>query len=108
MFSAKLVATIVALFALASASPVLEARSCSPNFQGVALTIFKNNFGTPVQWQPTNGVAGHITLSSSNTASEFLVAFSGQPDGSYVFKYVYIFSFIVGMDAKLNSFQKIG
>ena len=96
MFSAsKLVAsTIIALFTFASATPVLQARSCTPNFQGSALTIFKTELGSPFQWQPTDAVGGHITLTPANTQSEFLVAFSGQPDGSYVFKFVFIFSFL--------------
>jgi len=86
LFSAKLVATTIALFTFASASPVLQARSCTPNFQGSALTIFKTELGSPFQWQPTDAVGGEITLTSASTPSEFLVAFSGQPDGSYVFK----------------------
>ena len=102
MFSAKLVATLTALFTLASASPVLEARSCNPNFQGVPLTIFKTESGSPFQWEPTKAVGGHITLSSSTTPGQFFVSNSGQPDGSYVFAYVYILSFDVGVDAKLK------
>jgi hypothetical protein len=98
MFSAKLVATTIALFTLASASPALQARSCSPNFQGVPLTIFKTDSNSPFQWEATDTVGGHITLTSTSTpfaASEFFVAFSGQPDSSYVFKFVlYIFLFL--------------
>ena len=97
MFSAKLVATTIALFTFASASPVLQARSCSPNFQGVPLTIFKTELGSPFQWQPADSIGGLITLKSTNTpfdASEFFVAFSGQPDNSYVFKFVYLFPFL--------------
>jgi hypothetical protein len=97
MFSSKLVATTIALFTLATASPVLEARTCSPNFQGVPLTIFKTITASPFEWEPTNAVGGHITLTSTSTPfaeSEFFVANSGQPDGSYVFKFVYIFSFL--------------
>jgi len=87
MFSAKLVATTIALFTFASANPVLQARSCTPNFQGSALTIFKTELGSPFQWQPTNTVGGHITLTPANTQSKFLVADSGQPDSNFVFKY---------------------
>ena len=111
MFFAKLVASTIALFTLATASPVLEARSCSPNFQGVPLTIFKTEAGSPFQWEPTNAAGGHITLTSTSTPfaeSEFFVAFSGQPDGSYVFKFVYIFFpvLLVGMDAEFKPFFK--
>ena len=101
MFSAKLV-TFVALLATAFASPVLEAileavlqppsSTCSPNFQGQPLTIFKTRLAFPFQWVPTNAVGGHITLVFTKTpfaTSEFLVAFSGQPDNSYVFKLVF-------------------
>jgi hypothetical protein len=98
MLSSKLVATTIALFTLATASPVLEARStCSPNFQGVPLTIFKTITASPFEWELTNAVGGsigHITLTSTSTPfaeSEFFVAESGQPAGSYVFKFVYIF-----------------
>jgi hypothetical protein len=108
MFSAKLLATTIALFTFASASPVLQARSCSPNFQGVPLTIFKTRLAFPFQWQPTNAVGAHITLTSTNTpfaASEFFVAQSGQPDNSYVFKFVYLLvpspqaSFVLNLNA---------
>lgn len=90
MFSAKLLASTIALFTFASASPVLQARSCSPNFEGVPLTIFRTELASPFQWQPTDAVGGQITLTSTKTPSEFLVAFSGQPDNSYVFKFVFI------------------
>ena len=94
MFSAKLVATTIALFTFVSASPALQARSCVPNFQGDTLTIFKTELGSPFQWQPTDAVGGHITLSSTKKTGEFLVARSGQPDSSFVFKFVYIFSLL--------------
>ena len=97
MFSAKLIATTIAFFTFTSASPVLQARSCSPNFQGAPLTVFKTELGSPFQWQPTDTIGGDITLQSTSTpfaASEFLIAFSGQPDNSYVIKFVYIFSFL--------------
>jgi hypothetical protein len=89
MFSAKLLASTFALFTLASASPALQARACTPNFQGGPLTIFKTESSSTFQWEGTNTVGNHITLTSTSTpfaASEFLVAFSGQPDSSYVFK----------------------
>lgn len=91
MFSAKLI-SFISLLATAFASPVLEARSCSPNFQGRPLTVFKTRLALPFQWNPTNAVGGHITLSFTKTpfaGSEFLVASSGQPDSSYVFKSVF-------------------
>jgi hypothetical protein len=94
MFSAKLV-SFISLLATAFASPILEARSCSPNFQGQSLTIFKTELAQPFQWDPTDAVGGHITLDHTSTpfaTSPFLVAFSGQPDNSYVFKLV---SFVV-------------
>jgi hypothetical protein len=90
MFSAKFI-FFTSLLATTFASPVLEARSCSPNFQGQTLTIFKTMLAFPFQWNPTSAVGGHITLDSTTTpfaASEFLVAYSGQPDSSYVFKSV--------------------
>jgi len=88
MFSAKLLATTIALFTFASASPVLQARSCRPKFDGALLTIFKTG---DLEWQPTNAIGGDIKLAYTSTpfsASEFLVANSGQPEDSYVFKFV--------------------
>ena len=109
MFSAKLVATTIALFTFASASPVLQARSCNPDFQGVPLTIFRTELASPFIWQPTDAVGGHIILTSTSTpfaTGDFLVAFSGQPDNSYVFKFVYIFPFLLAWMLNLNPFQK--
>lgn len=90
MFSAKLLATTIAFFTFASASPVLQARSCRPKFDGALLTIFKAEV---LEWKPTNAIGGAITLTSTSTpfsAGEFLVANSGQPDDSYVFKFVLV------------------
>jgi len=90
MFSTKLLATTIALFTFASASPVLQARSCRPKFDGALITIFKTG---ALEWQPTNAIGGGITLTSTSTpfsASEFLVANSGQPEDSYVFKFVLV------------------
>ena len=112
MFSAKLVATTIALFTLAKASPVLQARSCIPNFQGNPLTIFRTDAGTTLEWVPTSvAVGAHITLNPTSTpftSSNFLTADSGQPDGSFVFKFVYTCIFFpVDMDAKFKPFSKI-
>jgi len=88
MLSAKLI-SFVSLLATPFSGPVLEAPSCNPNFGGRPLTIFKTRLALPFQWNPTNSVGGHITLNFTKTPfadSEFLVAFSGQPDNSYVFK----------------------
>jgi len=102
MFSVQLLATTITLFTFASASPVLQARSCRPKFDGALITIFKTE---ALEWQPTNAVGGGITLASTGTpfsASEFLVANSGQPEDSYVFKFVLVASphasFVLNID----------
>ena len=99
MFSAKLLATTIALF-------ILQARSCRPKFDGALITIFKTG---ALEWQPTNAVGGGITLTSTTTpfsGSEFLVANSGQPEDSYVFKFVLVPSQHASFVLNIAPFQK--
>ncbi|KAG6805363.1 hypothetical protein H0H92_015695, partial [Tricholoma furcatifolium] len=87
---------VFALFSglLAYASPTLQARNCSPNFQGQAQTIYVSSDASinVAEWTPDSIYPGaHITLQTQSLAStpalnEFLVQFTGQPDGSYVFR----------------------
>jgi hypothetical protein len=92
-FTSKLF-SVLAILTIASASPILEARSCTPNFQGNPLTIFKTILGDVYQWTPVDAVGGHITLVKNPTFTngEFLVEFSGQPDNTYHLKFVTISS----------------
>ncbi|KAG6833635.1 hypothetical protein H0H87_004262 [Tephrocybe sp. NHM501043] len=80
----------------ASPAPsLLLPRTCSPNFQGQAQTIYVRPAVTDIgvyEWTPDSIFPGaHITLQtrSVNDAfpqGEFLVQFTGQPDGSYVLR----------------------
>ncbi|KAF8229394.1 hypothetical protein L208DRAFT_1402127 [Tricholoma matsutake] len=54
-------------------------------------SLDKTILGDVYEWTPINAVGGHITLvktpaSQAFNKSEFLVEFSGQPDGTYHFK----------------------
>ena len=113
MFSARLAATATAFFTLVSASPALQARSCTPNFdsEGAAVTIFRKENGSLFQWQPRNEVGGDITAILTPTdaafaASEFLIKTSGYNDNSFRIEFVDIYIFPVGMDAKSKPFSK--
>lgn len=92
MFTSKLVAAL-SLLAAALASPVLEARSCKPNFQGQPITIYKTILGDVYEWTPVDAVGGHITLvktpaSQAFASGEFIVEFTGLADSTYHLKYV--------------------
>jgi hypothetical protein len=96
IFTSKLVAAL-SLVAGAFASPILEARSCKPNFQGNPLTIYKTILGDVYEWTPVNAVGGHITLvqtpaDQAFATGEFLTEFTGAPENSYHLKYVAITS----------------
>jgi len=90
LFASKL-AAVLAILTVALASPILEARSCTPNFQGNPLTVYKTILGDIFEWTPVNAVGGQITLlqtpaSQAFTNPAFLVEFTGQPDNAYHFK----------------------
>jgi hypothetical protein len=96
IFTSNLVAAL-SLVTVAFASPILEARSCKPNFQGNPLTIYKTILGDVYEWTPVNAVGGHITLVNTPAdqafaTGEFLTEFTGQPENSYHLKHV-IFRF---------------
>lgn len=95
MLRATLLSASVLLFTtMTAASPALVARSCTPNFQGQAQTIYAhgNSNANVFEWIPDTIAPGaHITeqdhsATSAFATGEFLVQFSGQPDGSFVFK----------------------
>jgi len=90
IFTSNLVAAL-SLVTVAFASPILEARSCKPNFQGNPLTIYKTILGDVYEWTPVNAVGGHITLVNTPAdqafaTGEFLTEFTGQPENSYHLK----------------------
>jgi hypothetical protein len=95
-FASKLIAAALAFHTIALASPVLEARSCKPNFQGNPLTIYQpiiSDGNNVYEWQPVDAVGGHITLvkTTQNQAfanGEFLVEFTGLADNTYNLKFV--------------------
>ena len=98
MLSASKLVAALAILTAALASPILEARSCMPNFQGNPLTIYKTILGNDFEWTPVDAVGGHITLvetpaSQAFTNPQFLVEFTGQPDNTYHFKSVTTTSF---------------
>jgi hypothetical protein len=93
MFPASKLIAALSILTLALASPILEARSCTPNFQGNPLTIYKTIKGDVFEWTPVNAVGGHITLVHTSASQafangEFLVEFTGQPDNAYHLKFV--------------------
>jgi hypothetical protein len=98
-FTSKLIAAL-AILTVSLASPILEARSCTPNFQGKPLTIYNTipgDIGKLFEWTPVNAVDGHITLTKTavNQAfahGEFFVEFTGQPDNAYHLKSVIMLS----------------
>ena len=95
MFSTSKLIAALSIITVALASPILEARSCTPNFQGNPLTIYKTIKGDVFEWTPENAVGGHITLVHTSQAfanPQFLVEFTGQPDNTYHFKSVAILS----------------
>lgn len=97
MFNSKLVAAL-SLLAAALASPILEARSCKPNFQGQSITIYKTISGDSsniYEWTAVDAVGGHITLvktPASQANGEFLVEFTGLSDNTYHLGFVTISS----------------
>jgi len=96
IFTSKLVAAL-SLVAVALASPVLEARSCKPSFEGNPQTIFKTILGDVYEWTPVNAVGSHITLvkttaSQAFAVGEFFVEFTGLADSTYHLKFVTVSS----------------
>ena len=98
IFTSKLVAALAALTVSSLASPILEARSCTPNFQGKPLTIYKTipgEIGQLLEWTPVNALGSHITLARTTVNQafangEFFVESAGGPDNSYHIKFVII------------------
>lgn len=82
IFSVQLF-TILALLGLAAANPIRR-RSCTPNFQGNALTVNTS----AAEWNAGNYQGGQITLTNegSGNANQFLVEFTGQPTNAYHIK----------------------
>ena len=97
IFTSKLVAALAAL-TVSLASPILEARSCKPDFQGKPLTIYKTipgEIGQLLEWTPVNALGSHITLARTTVNQafangEFFVESAGGPDNSYHIKFVII------------------
>jgi hypothetical protein len=95
LFTSKLVAALATL-TVSLASPILEARSCTPNFQGKPLTIYKTipgEIGKLFEWTPVDAVDSHITLTKTTVNQafangEFFVESTGQPNNAYHLKSV--------------------
>ncbi|KAF8076028.1 hypothetical protein FPV67DRAFT_1470116, partial [Lyophyllum atratum] len=87
---------LLSTLTLASPTPsTLLPRTCNPNFQGQAQTIFVRPPVTDTgvyEWTPASISPGaHISLQKNDVNSafataEFLVEFTGQPNGSYRIK----------------------
>ncbi|KAF5388173.1 hypothetical protein D9615_000072 [Tricholomella constricta] len=89
---------LLSTLALTHASPLLpraSASTCTPNFQGRQQTIFVRPPITDIgvyEWTPESIFPGaHVTLqqrdvNSAFATGEFLVQFTGQPNGSFHFR----------------------
>ncbi|KAG6919309.1 hypothetical protein DXG01_007442 [Tephrocybe rancida] len=95
MFRAYLLALPTLLLSALTHAALLPRSTCSPNFQGKAQTIYVRplvKIAAVYEWTPESIFPGaHITLQTRGfdeafAQGEFLVQFTGQPDGSYVLR----------------------
>ena len=99
IFTSKLIAALATL-TVSLAGPILQARSCKPDFQGQPLTIYKTipgEIGQLREWTSVDAVGSHITLARTTVNQafangEFFVESTGLPDNSYHLKCVIIMS----------------